>query len=755
MSFSLYSLYYTKKRKNRLVFLLDPRIMNLTSIKGCASMNQLSEEQKHLSIIYRQLLARKDKLTRFLTERRAAHLQDLRHAGTDVRLNFDSVTDSLDTYAAIESKNREIDQMNLSLAAAEKELAAVERLLKSPYFGKLSMRFTEETTDETFYIGVNGFTDEQKNGLIYDWRSPIAAVFYENNLGPASYTVNDQQLKVFVNNRWQFMIDHQQLIQMFDTTTAIQDDVLLAALASDHAQEMKDITASIQKEQNKIIRDAMHRHILVHGVAGSGKTSVAMQRVAFLLYHYRQQITADNFMILSPNKDFTQYISQVLPALGEKNPRTLTLNQLIGQLSDFSAENETNFFANRQQVPSKEIQVLRQHDFISYLKGHAVKPAGEKKVTFLPICYKDKVIFSRATLEALYRTTPEKYSIQERLQGVKQKLISLWHRRLEKNAKKSQIYDQVLALTEEQQQKMLGRLIADEQVTTIRQAAYTLLKRKYNMVDCAIDDLSWFDHQSFAADLFRQYSHYPLTTASQHSDTDHQIFYLIIKHLFVQKIDVPKLSYLLIDEVQDYTPAQIDFLLLLFPHAAFTLVGDENQAIFQTSTPFDEIKDLFIQAGLPLYRYDLSTSYRSSGTITALFAKLQTKNIPIKISAVRPLGYEVSFLDYLPNDALIKQIKDRKIPLTILTKSETEAALLRNKLDGVTLQTQISVMPIHLAKGREFQHVILYNVNNQNYHSPLDQRILYTAISRATETLMITSDCSISSLILKKTSTSS
>lgn len=484
-----------------------------------------------MSIVYQQLLARKSQLDLFLAEKKVAHLQDLRQVGSDVRLNFDSITDSLDTYAAIESKKREIDQMNLSLAAAEKELASVERLLKSPYFGKLTMRFTDESEAEDLYFGINGLTNTEKKGVIYDWRSPVAAVFYENSLGPSAYMVNDQQIDVYVRDRWQFMIDHDQLLQLFDTSIAIQDDVLLTALSTDHTQEMKDSTASIQQEQNEVIRDTKHQNILVHGVAGSGKTSVAMQRVAFLLYHYRQHLTADNVLVLSPNTGFTQYISQVLPSLGEKNPRTMTLNQLIGQLSDWSIQNEAQFFSTLVKAPSKEQQVLRQHACVSFLKQQAAASTVKMNISFLPIRYKKKIIFSAAVLQDLYQATPETYTMQERLQAVKQQLILLWQRRLETNAKNSTIQDQVRTLTEEEQQK-LGGLIQDEQPDTIRHAASMLLKRKYRKVDQAIEQLHWVDQETLAEDLYLQYSKKPLmhTTAN---DIDHHIFYMTVRHLFI------------------------------------------------------------------------------------------------------------------------------------------------------------------------------------------------------------------------------
>ena len=267
-------------------------------------------EEHHLSFVHQKLVTRKNTLRSFLDKSYGSHLKDLQTMGTDIRLNFDNLSDSLETYAAIESKNREIDQMNLSLQTAEKELATIERLLKSPYFGKIVVDFLDGESAESFYIGINGFADEESHNLIYDWRSPIAELFYNNTLGDSSYQVNGHMIAVSIENRRQLIVAYDKLIRFFDTSIAIQDDVLLDALEKNDGEKMRDITASIQKEQNSVIRDQSSQTLLVNGVAGSGKTSVIMQRVAYLLYQYRSQITSDNVLILSPNQKFIHYISE-------------------------------------------------------------------------------------------------------------------------------------------------------------------------------------------------------------------------------------------------------------------------------------------------------------------------------------------------------------------------------------------------------------------------------------------------------------
>ncbi len=379
-------------------------------------------EKRHLSFVYQILVTRKKALRSFLDKGYASHLQDLQTIGTDIRLNFDNLSDSLETYAAIESKNREIDQMNLSLQTAEKELAAVERLLQSPYFGKIVVDFLDGESAESFYIGINGFAVEDSHNLVYDWRSPIAELFYNNTLGDSSYQVNEHEIAVSIKNRRQLIVAHDKLIRFFDTSVAIQDDVLLTALKKNDGKKMRDITTSIQREQNAVIRDQSSQTLLVNGVAGSGKTSVIMQRVAYLLYQYRSQITSDNVLILSPNQDFIHYISDVLPSLNQ------TIRQfcsyLLQEANTVPLENEEAYFFRLQEPTSFQTETLRSNEFVAFLQESASKTALIEP-SFHSILRKGKVVIAKEKIQSIYQSTPQLPMI-ERLQATKKRLINEW-----------------------------------------------------------------------------------------------------------------------------------------------------------------------------------------------------------------------------------------------------------------------------------------------------------------------------------------
>lgn len=702
-------------------------------------MNDLKAEKKHLADTYQQLLTRKTMLSSFLTEGRKKDRLAMQSISEEIRLNFDNFADRLDTFAAIESKNREIDQMNAALQSAERELAAIDRLLDSPYFGKISLQFEDEEMIEDFYIGINGFVNENKEGLIYDWRSPIAELFYAKRLGPVSYQVNNQTISAALEHRRQFIIEKDHLKQAFDTSVAIQDEVLLAALEANNSQKMQDITASIQHEQNVIIRDLAHKNLLVNGVAGSGKTSAVMQRIAFLLYHFREEMTAENVLILSPNSRFIDYISQVLPSLGEKNPLTLTMRQFCQAFPSVDLESEEAYFDRIQQTPNEAIDLLRSADFSRFLQSLSKQLPEELVLQFKPIKRKNVVLFSEETIDTFFQETPKQASLRDRIQAVKKKLAYAWEDRLQKNALAANVHDQVRSLTEDEQRSLLWTVLKDDSEKTIQKAAIRLLKKKYATVSKQINDLTWFDTKRLLADSADYFTHGQITLTQTTDSLDYTVCLLLIRHLLAEKQPVPALRYLFIDEVQDYTPAQIQFLLCLFPMTAFTLVGDQQQAIFTSAITVSEIQTLFQQQAKFLETYQLTTSYRSSGAITRLFAQMLPKETNLNISAVRPEGKLPQFYANLPDVALVDIVKELKQPVTIITKDSRSSEELKQFFDKQAVSFHGTVLPIHLAKGLEFKQVLLYDVSEENYHTDQDRRILYTAISRAMEELVVTS----------------
>lgn len=698
-------------------------------------------EEARLAFVYAELVKTQKRLQDLIATKDASGMTDLVAMAGEVRLNHDNLADNLDTFANIEALNRQIDQYNLQLESSKKQLDKVERLLPSPYFGKVLVDFLDGEPPEALYIGVNGFTDEQGTDLIYDWRSPVAELFYNNQLGASSYQIDQGEVSVAIEKRRQLLTEYDCLINWFDSGTAIQDDVLLAALAEDTSTQMKDITATIQREQNLIIRDTKHPVVLVNGVAGSGKTSAIMQRIAYLLYRNRGQLSAEEMLILSPNQAFGKYIAQVLPALGEANPVTYTLLQLVKKLmvsGGAELEDETAYFnriSGGGTVDQTGItEILRSPAFLE-----ALITERDETPQFHAIGHKGKTLITVAHLERLYAATPSNRPLQERIQGMKLRLAQEWERHLIRQSRSEQLHQQLLSLTEEQQRKMIGHLLEEADEELLEEYSLRLLRRRYQGVVRQIQELDWLDEEELFATYFRQSAKQELPSRGNQGaemlTVDLAIAKLYFRHHLIEPILVPDFKVIMVDEVQDYSAAALQFLQSLFPKSRFTLVGDENQAIFDSHSRFTTMISLFGEQRVTYY--PLVKSYRSSGNITRLFGSLLKETDTIEIQGIRPAGREVAWLE-LANETDLREAVlayATNLPegnLTILTKTAQEAQEVASVFAD---QPQIAVYAITLAKGLEFANVLLVAVSKANYHQGRDRQLLYTGISRGTETV--------------------
>ena len=705
----------------------------------CMVNTQKQLEEAYLKNVYQKLIDKRNELRESMDTAKVEGNQSLKEMAGELRLNFDSYLDNLDTFSMIEMKNREIDQMNIKQKNAENQLAKIERLLKSPYFGKVVVDFLDNEPKESFYIGTANFTDDADENLVYDWRSPIAELFYNNMIGPSSYTVRQNKIDTVIKERRQFILERDRLVKFFDTSVAIQDDVLLEVLGQDETNEMKAITATIQSEQNIIIRDVKSQNILVNGVAGSGKTSAIMQRISYLLYLYRDTMTSDDLLILSPNHRFIDYISNVLPSLGERNPLNLTILQLVSQLSAEEIEGEEAYFKRiTKESVSEQAEHLSSKEYIDDLKRS--DPLFLDHPDFIRGLTKNgKTVLSKKTIEKIYEKVPAHPKLIDRLQATKKALMSEWKNHLLKQAKSPAVQNQVLSLTEDRQLKLFVELISDDSEQSIAAYARKLLQKNYRKITRQIEEMAWVDEHRLFERIYEK--RYGSAYVWQHTRTvDEAVILLAIHHLLVEKVNVPAFRYLLIDEVQDYTLAQLGLLIELFPKTHFTLVGDENQAIFNSSTTFADIMRCFDDYHLPIHRYDLRNSYRSSGAITELFKTYAVDQEKIDIVSIRPQGKEPEYRSFRSSEELLEilaeilaSLKGEKAAIITQTEEETQTLQESIKKSSYGLEN-CQIIPLSLAKGLEFDHVILYPFENDR-DEQRRRRQMYTAISRGMKSM--------------------
>jgi len=278
-----------------------------------------AQEQKRVDqveqIIQKQLQNNTDNLEQAQHERRQIEL----NYGANTRANYIETDDIIETNATLQQQRQLMTSAVSNEVIFQQKQHALKSLVGSPYFGRIDIK--EDGEQDTLYIGTASLTDNQGQFLIYDWRAPIASIYYNGTLGSVHYDSPIGKQEVQLQRKRQFSIRQGQIENMFDTNETIGDEFLKNALSQTSSAQMKNIVATIQRSQNQIIRNTTADLLIVQGAAGSGKTSTVMQRIAYLLYHSRQNLNAEQIILFSPNNLFSNYIAEVLPSLGEKNMR--------------------------------------------------------------------------------------------------------------------------------------------------------------------------------------------------------------------------------------------------------------------------------------------------------------------------------------------------------------------------------------------------------------------------------------------------
>ena len=302
-----------------------------------------NKEQEHLTKVYGKLLDMKKKLEDQIAALDEKAVDDKNDIRDNIRFDYADIETTMETLAEIEVWNRYIDTYNVESSSLGKRLNTVNKLLESPYFAKIQLQFDPSEEPESYYIGRAAISENGYDQMVVDWRSPIAEVYYNQEMGNTHYTVEDRQIPVDLKLRRQFDLKKDKLLSYFDTQIAIEDPMLLQSLSKTRSDKMQAITSTIQKEQNTVIRYPDVPVLLVNGIAGSGKTSVLLQRIAYLFYQKRKTLRPDQVCLMTLNPVFRDYIDNVLPDLGESNPLTITWQEYLDMLNVPFIDNEYDY----------------------------------------------------------------------------------------------------------------------------------------------------------------------------------------------------------------------------------------------------------------------------------------------------------------------------------------------------------------------------------------------------------------------------
>lgn len=291
-------------------------------------------------------------------------------------------------------------------AILKRQINSLTELQDSPYFGRIDIQDPDETAPESLYIGVASFADQDGDFLIYDWRAPISSIYYNGTLGKVKYETPAGPMETELTKKRQFTISHGEITHMFDTNETVGDELLQQALGEQNDEYMRNIVATIQKEQNDIIRDVHSDLLVVQGVAGSGKTSAILQRIAFLLYHSRASLDADEIVLFSPNKLYSRYISDVLPSLGERNMRQLTLAEFLNRrLEGLNVQSLFDRFENQVSQTAEEQRIIsfkESQRYIELIQQYEAQLTPEN-IKFTDINYQGAPFFKKEQIREIWK----------------------------------------------------------------------------------------------------------------------------------------------------------------------------------------------------------------------------------------------------------------------------------------------------------------------------------------------------------------
>ena len=692
------------------------------------------EEQAHLTQTHGRLRVMENELEermKLISEKAAQEKKDIR---SNLSLNFDSDTDSMETYIEFEAMSHSIDQYNIEQDAAKEKLGRVKRLLKAPYFARVTLQFDPEEEPEDYYIGSAGVSENAFEHLVIDWRSPIAETYYNQDNGRTIYMVEGRRVDVDLQLRRQYNLEEDRLHSFFDTQVAIEDPLLLQSLASRRTDKMKAITATIQKEQNAVIRCSDVPVLLVNGIAGSGKTSVLLQRIAYLFYRKRENLRPEQVYLLTINPVFRQYIDQVLPDLGEENPRTITWRDFVHIAK---APDKGPF------EPAKESDLRKIENTLKSLRL--------EEGDFRPIMQKGRCILSRREIAKVADSLSEiepgarfSHILADRLSEIARVKI----RRIERDEnEKRSTGEQAESAGSAAFNSMDPYAETDE--PGMREQ--NRIRNEFGGAFSAIEHFSFLDIERIGGRLTKRKK---LSSAE----------WIWLKILLTGMGD-KNVKYVMIDEVQDYTAAQLMVLRRYFDRAKFMMLGDEFQAIRPGTVSFEKIRELFGEEGREAVELPLLTSYRSSPEITEIFTGLLPREKRINTASVQRPGTAPVKMGCADSDDYLRRLKalinaaEEEEGLTAIIcgnrgSLEKIRELLGDKAPQVISRNQALpgkgtfLITLDLVKGLEFDGVILPDADAKMYPDDLLARHrLYTAVSRATRRLSILADGELTGLL--------
>ncbi len=579
-----------------------------------------------------------------------------------------------------------------------------KKLLKvqyAPYFGRIDFKEDGEHT-KPIYIGLTN-VEKALRYFVYDWRSPIASLFYDYGIGPCKYEAPDGVINGYMSLRRQYKIENSKLIRVFDNDLNVVDECLQEVLSEKSSDKMKNIVNTIQGEQNEIIRNISNKHLIVQGIAGSGKTSVALHRIAFLLYKIKN-LKSSNVLIFSPNNVFSEYISNVLPELGEDNTGETTFHDFaISYAKEFKrVETFTDFierfYTGKENNPGF-VKFKLSRNMVDVIDNYA-------KEIEQNILIKDDINLKIETIEKKYLN----YLLKEKFD-------------------KLPLFERIDKMAEH---------LCDKTSISYGKGKRSFIKQIKELVNIKPN------YKKIYEDLYRSKSFIDVygkeeTVKLNTKEINYEdaLCFIYLKGLLNGFPYSNLIKQIVVDEAQDYNEMQYIILSKIFKRASFTILGDVNQTI-NPYIKYDTLEVLTDILNENSKYVELNKTYRSSGEIIAYTNKIlglkyvsairRENNVPVKFR---------NNIEQLEDD--ISDLKEKYSSLAIITKGKDESIKLydklKGKIDGISLMEDsdkefnknLVIVPSYLAKGLEFDSVISYTDKNNKYNK--DERYLFYVVA--------------------------
>lgn len=678
-------------------------------------------------------------------------------AKKDVRENTEHGITSLytsDGFEALVELSQYINPVTDKIIDYEEEehkILLLEKMIKSPYFARIDFKFDDEDEFEKIYIGRSSLRKNSYQEMyVYDWRSPIASVFYRFMTGEAFYDAPCGRVTGELNLKRQYEIKNGTLEYFFDSDVQIVDEFLRQLLSQNTTAKMKAIVETIQHEQDVVIRDMENDLLMVQDVAGSGKTSIALHRAAYLMYQGLQtKLSANNIMIISPNSIFEQYISNVLPELGEDNVISSVFEDILSELLNGRKIQSRNDFLENLIVNSKYKEISRNSiefktsSFFREILDQFLIDIPRQWIEFEDVYYEGKCVVSEQILKDKILGRPETPL------GIKLEQLEDY------------ILEQIFGTGKGRGHKEEKNLIKQEIQKFIKIDIVELYKILFSN-EAYFYSLLQNSNPSQNIKNIWKYTKENLEADSLYYDDAIAIAYLYLKIYGTNKYK--NIKQVVIDEAQDYYPLQYEIFNLVFSNAKFTILGDMKQTLAKKEdiSFYEQIQKILNKKKSSLIMLD--KSFRCTNEILNFSLKFIEQSSQIKSfnrNGDSPKVYIADnseiFIDEIVKEIKLCQEKGFQ-SICLICKTEKNSTYLFNKIkhkldiqlikNGSASDLQgVFILPVYMSKGLEFDTVLICDADSQNYHDEDDKNLLYVACTRALHKLSLFCENEVSPLI--------